>query len=458
MEKDSDFRILLVGRTGHGKSSTGNSIVGKDVFEVSASSRSKTKTCQWSNKFQRFGKVVEVVDTPGLFDTDLDQLAVHKELLKALVLTTPGFHVIAFVLMKGKFTEEIQKTQDLFFQWFGKDVEKFACIILTDTDSDEDKESYIKDDPHPKLAELVQTCNDNVVALNNKNSETKKQDQINKLFEVVEKIKRDNSDTHFSNVIFQFAESYMKSKYPNKLTKDSIRIIERFDLEQLSQCQRHRLQQLMDMLTEYDDSEDLVVETDVDSTDNDQLFLRKADEETDFVSSGSKGNLQIFDSKSNERILNIQDPDQVLRHKKMVTGSDEVASSNEFGYSFNTANTDEVPGKSSEYVASNVVRDQIDAKQHSTYQIESDEHSALMQGSSQSKTDNNKYREKKGRSRGDRVIDIESVSYDVPPCSPLDDYKDRVNNGEHVEEELKGLLGYFKKVWRYCKRKRCIIL
>lgn len=68
--EQTDIRLLLVGRTGHGKSSTGNSILREEVFRVSSLSVAETQTCQWSERRLVFGRVVEVVDTPGFFDTE----------------------------------------------------------------------------------------------------------------------------------------------------------------------------------------------------------------------------------------------------------------------------------------------------------------------------------------------------------------------------------------------------
>ncbi len=211
---------MLLGKTGDGKSSAGNTILKQQVFKSKASPESVTAECVSGDR-RVHGKKITVIDTPGLFDTGLDEESIKSEIIRSVIESSPGPDMFTIVLKVGRYTGQEMEVVDKIVEYCGEDTFNHSVVLFTHGEQLEGQtiEEFIK--MSPQLQELVDKCGGRCHVIDSKYWKKRQMGyrsnrvQVKNLLETIEQKLKDNQNGCYTNELLQIVEEEIQEELKN---------------------------------------------------------------------------------------------------------------------------------------------------------------------------------------------------------------------------------------------------
>ncbi|KAI4808393.1 hypothetical protein KUCAC02_000455 [Chaenocephalus aceratus] len=203
-------RIVILGKTGVGKSSVANTIFGEEVFKTISSTKSVTSTCQAEIRSVN-GRSITLVDTPGFFHTDKSEGVLKSEIIKYITECALGPHAFLIVLKVEKFTEHEEAVINKISQYFSEKVFNYATVLFTHGDQLNEAQTVEEYFHQTKRAsDLVKKCGGRCHVIDNKHWKNNKQKeyrrnqfQLKELLKTIDKMVDENKESYYTKEMLQ---------------------------------------------------------------------------------------------------------------------------------------------------------------------------------------------------------------------------------------------------------------
>ncbi|XP_029025385.3 uncharacterized protein LOC114867141 [Betta splendens] len=219
MDASKPMRIVILGKTGSGKSSLANTLFGQRLFAINHTQNSETGQCQAQTKAVR-GREVTLIDTPGFFDTDRSEEEMKPEIVRCITECSPGPHAFLLVLKVEKYTEHEKAVVSKICEYFSQEVFKYATVLFTHGDQLPEGQT-IQDfvSQNEFMSDLVKKCGGRCHVFDNKYWNKPSEDeyrsnrfQVEQLLKTIDKTVEENQGHCYTNEMLQAVEENIRQE------------------------------------------------------------------------------------------------------------------------------------------------------------------------------------------------------------------------------------------------------
>ncbi|XP_034543635.1 uncharacterized protein LOC117815807, partial [Notolabrus celidotus] len=214
-----ELRLVLLGRSGSGKSVAGNAILGREEFaSLPGSFTAITQECEKKRALIE-GQRVAVIDTPDWFNSEQTPDEVRAQISSCVALSSPGPH--AFLLcvpIDQPAKTELQALEALESVFGPEAVQKHTVVLFTHADQLRESgkaghlnvEAYIADQ-REDLLKLVEKCGDRFHVMETGGGWRDRRN-VSDLLEKVEQTVKEAGGECYSCPAFQEAENRVRQR------------------------------------------------------------------------------------------------------------------------------------------------------------------------------------------------------------------------------------------------------